>query len=40
MIFVKTIGLFSLTAVVKIVGCYLPYLCLKKNGIMGITVTR
>ena len=29
---VKTIALYILTAVAEIVGCYLPYLWLKKNG--------
>jgi small multidrug resistance family-3 protein len=28
---VKTLGLFILTAVAEIVGCYLPYLWLKKG---------
>ena len=28
----KTFGLFILTAVAEIVGCYLPYLWLKKDG--------
>jgi Uncharacterised BCR, YnfA/UPF0060 family len=28
----KTFGLFVITAIVEIVGCYLPYLWLKKNG--------
>ncbi|MGH8241964.1 MAG: YnfA family protein [Steroidobacteraceae bacterium] len=28
----KTVGLFLVTAVAEIVGCYLPYLWLKKNG--------
>lgn len=28
----KTTALFMLTAVAEIVGCYLPYLCLKKAG--------
>jgi small multidrug resistance family-3 protein len=28
----KTVGLFVLTAIAEIVGCYLPYLWLKKNG--------
>lgn len=32
MFLVKTLGLFLLTAVAEIVGCYLPYLWLKKNG--------
>jgi small multidrug resistance family-3 protein len=27
----KTLGLFLLTAVAEIVGCYLPYLVLKQN---------
>jgi small multidrug resistance family-3 protein len=30
--FAKTFGLFVVTAVAEIVGCYLPYLWLKKNG--------
>lgn len=30
--FLRTLGLFCLTAVAEIVGCYLPYLWLKKNG--------
>lgn len=28
----KTLGLFVLTALAEIVGCYLPYLWLKRNG--------
>ena len=28
----KTLGLFVLTAIAEIVGCYLPYLWLRKNG--------
>lgn len=28
----KTFGLFVVTAIAEIVGCYLPYLWLKKNG--------
>lgn len=28
----KTLGLFILTAVAEIIGCYLPYFWLKKNG--------
>lgn len=28
----KTVGLFVLTAIAEIAGCYLPYLWLKKNG--------
>lgn len=27
----KTVGLFALTAVAEIVGCYLPWLVLKQN---------
>ena len=29
---VKTLSLFIVTAVAEIVGCYLPYLWLKRNG--------
>jgi small multidrug resistance family-3 protein len=32
MIIAKTLLLFVLTAIAEIVGCYLPYLWLKKNG--------
>lgn len=32
MLIVKTLGLFVLTAVAEIVGCYLPYVWLKKGG--------
>jgi len=32
MLMLKTFGLFVVTAVVEIVGCYLPYLWLKRNG--------
>jgi small multidrug resistance family-3 protein len=32
MLILKTFGLFFVTAVAEIVGCYLPYLWLKKNG--------
>lgn len=28
---IKTVGLFSVTAVAEIVGCYLPYLWLRKG---------
>lgn len=28
----RTAGLFAVTAVAEIVGCYLPYLWLKQNG--------
>lgn len=30
--FVKAFALFVVTAIAEIVGCYLPYLWLKKNG--------
>jgi small multidrug resistance family-3 protein len=32
MLIVKTLGLFVVTAVAEIVGCYLPYLWLKRGG--------
>lgn len=32
MYFIKTFGLFVVTAVAEIVGCYLPYLWIKKQG--------
>lgn len=32
MLIFKTFGLFFVTAIAEIVGCYLPYLWLKKNG--------
>lgn len=32
MIVLRTLGLFVITAVAEIVGCYLPYLWLKKNA--------
>lgn len=32
MLVVKTIALFVVTALAEIVGCYLPYLWLKRNG--------
>ena len=31
MFFIKTLGLFGLTALAEIIGCYLPYLVLKQN---------
>ena len=31
MLFLKTLGLFGLTALAEIIGCYLPYLVLKQN---------
>ena len=32
MLILKTLGLFIVTAIAEIVGCYLPYLWLKKGG--------
>jgi small multidrug resistance family-3 protein len=32
MIILRTLALFVVTAVAEIVGCYLPYLWLKRNG--------
>lgn len=32
MFLMKTVSLFAVTAVAEIVGCYLPYLWLKKDG--------
>ncbi|MBL8270466.1 YnfA family protein [Steroidobacter sp.] len=32
MLILKTFALFVLTAVAEIVGCYLPYVWLRKNG--------
>jgi small multidrug resistance family-3 protein len=35
---VKTIGLFLLTALAEIVGCYLPYLWLSKHGSIWLLI--
>lgn len=32
MLILKTFGLFVITAVAEIIGCYLPYLWLKRDG--------
>jgi small multidrug resistance family-3 protein len=32
MIVLRTLGLFTLTALAEIVGCYLPYLWLRRGG--------
>ena len=32
MTIVRTLGLFIVTALAEIIGCYLPYLWLRKNG--------
>jgi small multidrug resistance family-3 protein len=32
MLIVRTFALFVITAIAEILGCYLPYLWLKKNG--------
>lgn len=34
----KTLGLFVLTALAEIVGCYLPYLWLRKGGSVWLLV--
>lgn len=34
----KTFGLFVLTALAEIVGCYLPYLWLKKDGAVWLLI--
>jgi small multidrug resistance family-3 protein len=38
MLLFKTFGLFILTAMAEIIGCYLPYLWLKKNGPLWLLV--
>lgn len=38
MLILKTLGLFVVTAVAEIVGCYLPYLWLKRNGSASLLV--
>jgi small multidrug resistance family-3 protein len=32
MLILKTLGLFVVTAIAEILGCYLPYLWLRRNG--------
>ncbi len=32
MLLIRTLGLFVITALAEIVGCFLPYLWLKRNG--------
>ncbi len=32
MVILRTLGLFVITAIAEIVGCYLPYLWLKRNA--------
>jgi small multidrug resistance family-3 protein len=32
MLLIRTVGLFVLTALAEILGCYLPYLWLKRHG--------
>lgn len=34
----KTFGLFFITAIAEIVGCYLPYLWLKKEGSVWLLI--
>ena len=38
MIIAKTLGLFVLTALAEILGCYLPYLWLKKQGSVWLLI--
>jgi small multidrug resistance family-3 protein len=38
MIIVKTLGLFVLTALAEIIGCYLPYLWLKRQGSVWLLI--
>ena len=38
MLILKTLGLFILTAVAEIVGCYLPYVWLKRGGSVWLLV--
>ncbi len=38
MIVLKTLALFVVTAVAEIVGCYLPYLWLKKQGPLWLLI--
>lgn len=38
MLVAKTLGLFVLTALAEIVGCYLPYLWLKKGGSIWLLI--
>ncbi len=36
--FLKVFGLFSVTAIAEIIGCYLPYLWLKQGGSIWLLV--
>lgn len=38
MLILKTVALFVITAVAEIVGCYLPYLWLKKNASLWLLI--
>lgn len=38
LVLVKTIALFVVTALAEIIGCYLPYLWLKKEGSIWLLV--
>jgi small multidrug resistance family-3 protein len=37
-VILRTLGLFVLTAIAEIVGCYLPYLWLKRDGSVWLLV--
>ncbi len=36
--FLKVFGLFSVTAIAEIIGCYLPYLWLKQGGSIWLLI--
>ena len=38
MILIQTAGLFILTALAEIVGCFLPYLWLRKDGSIWLLI--
>jgi len=38
MLLIRTVGLFVLTALAEILGCYLPYLWLKRGGSAGLLI--
>jgi len=38
MVILKTLALFVLTAIAEIVGCYLPYVWLRRNGSVWLLV--
>jgi len=38
MILLRTLALFTLTAIAEILGCYLPYVWLRKGGSAGLLI--